>query len=75
MKRRGSNFKRKKNKKPKEFNGVLTFGKHKGKTIEECPSSYLLFIAETFDNGPICYAADQEYQDRETFCNHFEEYE
>lgn len=70
--KRKPKFKRKKD---TTKNLVLTFGKYKGRKIEDCPSSYLLFIAETFDNGPICYAADTEYQLREKFCEHFEEYE
>lgn len=79
MNKKGSNLKRKSNKKPVkgtyQTTGRLHFGKYKGRLIEECPSSYLLYIAENFDDGSLCYDADEEYQYREKYCKHWEENE
>lgn len=52
----------------------MKYGKFKGRTMEEIPSSYLLWIAENVEDGRICYAADSEYQDREKFNTHWEDY-
>ncbi|MGH8373262.1 MAG: putative quorum-sensing-regulated virulence factor [Gammaproteobacteria bacterium] len=41
---------------------VMPFGKHKGKTIEDLPSSYLHWLAENCEDEDICAAADEEYR-------------
>jgi len=84
MKKRGYNL-RKKGKKGNKgnkgnknltpTNSALSFGKYKGRTIEECPSSYLLYITENFDDGYLCYEAHEEYQLREKYNTHWEENE
>jgi len=37
-------------------------GKHKGKDIEDLPSSYLKWLAGEYDDEDICEAADKEYR-------------
>ena len=52
---------------------VMPVGRYKDKEMVDIPSSYLKWIAENFRNGRICYAADEEFQLREKFNNHWEE--
>lgn len=57
---------------------VMPFGKHKGKAIENLPSSYLKWMAENFDEKDptrrvLCLEADKEYQHREQHNCHFED--
>lgn len=52
-------------------------GKYKGTEITELPSSYLLWIAENWDensalNKRICEDADEEYSFREKHDKHWE---
>ena len=47
----------------------MPYGKFKGREIHQLPDSYLLWIAENFDETnptgkKICIAADEEYQHR-----------
>ena len=52
----------------------LPFGKFKGTEIEECPSSYLDWLAVNCDwNDKVQQEADDEYQHREHYNTHFEE--
>lgn len=44
----------------------MPWGKHKGKYIHSCPSSYLKYLAENCEwDDTICEAADEEWQWRE----------
>ncbi|MGO9372705.1 MAG: putative quorum-sensing-regulated virulence factor [Syntrophobacteraceae bacterium] len=49
---------------------VISFGKYRGKTIEELPSGYLKWIAENVDDDDLCEAADAEYQWRSQHGTH-----
>jgi len=40
---------------------IMPWGKHKGKTMEDIPSSYLKWLAENCDHAEVCEAADEEY--------------
>jgi uncharacterized protein (DUF3820 family) len=56
----------------------ITFGKFKGKTVEEIPSSYLKWLAEQdFMDKPSNYnlleEVEQELEWRSAFDKHFEE--
>lgn len=51
---------------------VVPFGKHAGKTMEEIPSDYLLWLAENARDDSIATAADQEWQWREKYNAHKE---
>lgn len=45
----------------------MPWGKHKDEDIEDLPSGYLEWLAGTLDeekHGPVCLAADREYQRR-----------
>ena len=39
---------------------TMPFGKHKGKTLEQCPVEYLEWLVQNFDDGKA-KAAAQEY--------------
>ena len=39
----------------------MPWGKHRGKFIDDLPSSYLRWLAENCDDDAICEAADEEY--------------
>jgi hypothetical protein len=52
----------------------LPWGKFKGREIEDCPSSYLWWLATECDwNDKICEEADEEWQYREKYNEHWEE--
>ncbi len=51
----------------------MPYGKFKGKPMHKIPSGYLRWVAENFDNETVCTAADQEYQWREKYNEHWEE--
>ena len=42
----------------------LPFGKFKGREMEDVPSSYLKWLAESCEDELICCAADEEYRFR-----------
>jgi len=50
---------------------IMPYGKFKGKPMHEISSGYLRWIAENFDDEKICVAADEEFQWREKFNEHF----
>lgn len=52
---------------------VLWFGAHKGKTIEDCPSSYLRWLARNFDDDRLVGAAEAELSYRDDHGGHHEE--
>lgn len=53
---------------------VMPFGKHKGRIIEELPSSYLRWLAENLeDEDEVVEAAEAEYNYRRDHGGHFEE--
>ena len=52
---------------------IMPWGKHKGKPIDELPSSYLKWLAEECDDDDICEAADEEYCWRSDHKAHFED--
>jgi len=49
----------------------MPFGKHQGKKFYEIPSDYLKWAAENIDNEDIACAADDEWQHREHYGQHF----
>ena len=51
----------------------MPWGKHKGKDLEDIPSSYIKWLSEECDNETIAEEADEEWQFRERFNNHFYE--
>ena len=58
----------------KDFSSIkVFFGKHAGKTMEEIPSSYLKWLAENAREDHIATAADQEWNWREKYSEHWEE--
>ena len=50
---------------------IMPYGKFKGKAIHEIPSGYLKWMAENIDDEELCCAADEEYQHREHYNEHF----
>ena len=54
-----------------EIEIVMPYGKFKGKPMHKIPSGYLKWIAENFDDEKICKEADDEYQWRTKFNEHF----
>lgn len=48
-------------------------GKHKGRAVEDLPSSYLRWVAENFEDDDIATAADEEYRYRTDHDCHFED--
>ena len=57
---------------------VIPFGKaHKGKSIANCPSSYLRWIVDTFESDIqyhyLAEAAEEELNHRDHYKCHFEE--
>ena len=58
----------------------MPWGKFKGTEIDKLPSSYLLWVAENVNedsdlNKKIVKEADEEWQHRERYNNHFEKWE
>jgi hypothetical protein len=56
---------------------IMPYGKHKGKTFDQMPSSYLLWVAENWKedcaiNKKICEEADKEWQWREKMNEHWD---
>lgn len=52
---------------------TMPWGKYKGLKIHKLPSSYLKWLAENCDwDDKICEEADQEWQWREKYNEHFE---
>lgn len=52
---------------------VMSFGKHRGKSIEDVPSSYLRWVMENCDDTEALEAAENEYNYRTDHSLHFEE--
>jgi len=55
---------------------AIPFGRHKGKTVEEAPSSYLRWIIEKVDESKypsLIGAADKELAWRSKWSRHFED--
>jgi len=52
---------------------IVTFGKFKGRMIEEIPSSYLRWLAENAHEEDVAQEADAEYVYRTDHHGHFEE--
>ena len=50
---------------------LFPFGEYKGKPMDKVPSGLLKWVAERFHDGPICFAADEEYQERERNNSHW----
>ena len=46
---------------------------HKGKKMEELPSKFLRWVAENAFDDRLATAADQEWQFREKFNDHWED--
>jgi len=51
----------------------MPYGAFKGKPMHQIPSGYLHWVAENFKNEDICAAADEEWQWREKYGEHWEE--
>lgn len=51
---------------------TMPFGKHKGESISDLPSSYLKWLAENCNDERICQAADEEYRWRDDHNAHQE---
>jgi uncharacterized protein (DUF3820 family) len=56
---------------------IMPYGKYKNKLLSKMPSSYLLWIAENWSedtpiNKKICKLADEIWQDREKYNEHWE---
>lgn len=51
----------------------MPFGKHRGKDIEDIPSSYLRWLSLNCDDEEIAENADEEYQHRERYNCHIYE--
>ncbi len=51
----------------------MPWGKYKGKDLEDIPSPYIKWLSEECDNETIAEEADEEWQFRERFNNHFYE--
>jgi len=51
---------------------IMPWGKHKGEEIDDLPSSYLRWLAESCDDDQICEAADIEYRWRSDHQEHSE---
>jgi len=49
----------------------MPWGKFKGKEMEDIPSGYLRWLAENCKDEKVCCAADEEYQWREKYNEHF----
>jgi len=49
----------------------MPYGAFKGKEMHEIPSNYLHWLAENFKDEAICVAADEEWQWREKYGEHF----
>ena len=52
---------------------IMPYGKFKGRSMHKIPSAYLKWVAENFDDEDICCAADEEYQHREHYNEHWED--
>lgn len=51
----------------------MPYGAFKGKEMHQIPSGYLHYLAENIENEDICAAADEEWQWREKYGEHWEE--
>ncbi len=51
----------------------MPWGKYKGTDLEDIPSPYIKWLSEECDNETIAEEADEEWQFREKFNNHFYE--
>lgn len=51
---------------------IMSWGKFKGKSMEDIPSSYLKWLAEKSDDEDVCEAADAEYEWRTEWDKHWE---
>lgn len=57
-----------------DYDMILTFGKHAGKSISDIPSDYLRWLfTESTTNDEVQEAAEAEYQFREQHRTHFNE--
>ena len=52
---------------------IIPWGKYKGKYINELPSSYLKWLAENCEDDLICSTADNEYNIRTDYNDHWED--
>jgi len=52
---------------------IMPWGKHKGKDIEDLPSSYLKWLTENCDDDKICEASDEGFSWRSDHKAHKEE--
>ena len=43
----------------------MPFGKHKGENMEDLPDSYLLWLAENIESGPVLREAEDQLKLRE----------
>lgn len=43
----------------------MPVGRYQGLEMEDIPSSYLKWVAEKWEEGPVCEAADKEWTWRE----------
>lgn len=43
---------------------IMPWGLHKDKDMEDIPTDYLKWLAESCDDDDICLAADKEYRYR-----------
>ena len=57
----------------KIFDVIMPWGKFRGKLIQELPSGYLLWLAESCKNETICVAADEECRERTDSNTHWYE--
>jgi len=51
----------------------MPYGKFRGRAMHQIPSGYLKWVAESFDRENICVVADEEWQYREKYTEHWEE--
>jgi len=51
----------------------LPYGKFRGRAMHQIPSGYLKWVAESFGRENICVVADEEWQYREKYTEHWEE--
>ena len=50
---------------------IMPWGKHKNKSMEDIPSSYLKWLSEECDDEDVCEAADKEYEWRTQWKKHW----
>jgi len=49
----------------------MPHGKYQGEELEQIPSEYLRWVAANWDEDELATAADQEYNERDTYEEHF----